>query len=442
MKKVIVWLVSLFFLLLGFVVENHALVLSLVLAYSLLISLLFSRISILDPRSLFVIMLAIYSTWFPLQVVIFGYEGPLTIDSSALLATIRLQMFGIVVFVLVCTAIINERKVAVSRGLFFYGLSAARVELPSEKVIFWPVLLFVLFAMIVTAGGGYTTKREILDAGSALKNIAELFFYFLLVIVMLSSLRGGGRLVTYKAVLVFALGLGYFLLLGERDVFFRIAVLMFLLFVEKKNIPAFLSVLFVVSVAVVVTPVSQGFKAFFLSGDTGFAGLDLRLIFSNEFISASRNLYSLVYYGVDHSFSFLINDVLRAFVPSAFISAIGIQSTGSWFDTIYRLENGFQGTSGWGFTIIGQGYLVSGCFGIFFVMTVIATIVSLLYRLAYKGQYYYVFYLLALTTYIYIIRADLANLLSQVFKIGGLAVIGVYIAHCFFNNLKFSMAAR
>src|SRR5690606_31338917 len=112
-KKVIVWLVSLFFLLLGFVVENHALVLSLVLAYSLLISLLFSRISILDPRSLFVIMLAIYSTWFPLQVVIFGYEGPLTIDSSALLATIRLQMFGIVVFVLVCTAIINERKVAV-----------------------------------------------------------------------------------------------------------------------------------------------------------------------------------------------------------------------------------------------------------------------------------------------------------------------------------------
>ncbi|QLF94493.1 oligosaccharide repeat unit polymerase [Pseudomonas sp. ABC1] len=435
-KKITVGFISLLVLFLGFSLESHLVAVSLVIIYSLLISFLFSRESILDPRSLFLIMLAVYSTWFSLQVIIFGYEGPLTIDSDILLSSIRLQMFGIVVFVLVCMVMIDESSVSLSRRAFFDGLSVARKEYLSEKAIFWPVLLFVLFALVVTAGGGHTTKREILDSGSVLKSVAELFFYILLVLVMLGALRRGKRLVTYKAVIVVFVGLGYLLLLGERDIFFRAAILMFLLFVDKKNMPAFLSVLFVVILAVTIVPLSQGLKAVFLSGDIDFAGLDLSLVFSNEFISAGRNLYSLMYYGVDNSFSFIFNDVLRAFVPSFFLSGAEIQSTSSWFDSVYRVENGFQGTSGWGFSIMAQGYLVSGYFGVFLIMAIAASILSLLYRRSYDGEYWYIFYLMALTTYVYIIRADFANLLSQVFKIGGLAVVGVYFTHYLFSKLK------
>lgn len=435
-KNFSVGLFSLLVLLFGFNLESHGLVVSLIIGYSLLVSFLFSRQSMLDPRSLFLIMLTVYSTWFPLQVIFFGYEGPLTIDGNVLLNSIKLQMFGIVVFVLVCMALIDEDKISLSRRKFFNCLSMARKEHTSEAFIFWPILLFILVAIMVTAGQGHTTKREILDSGSVLKNISELFFYVLLVIVMLITLRRGKQLISYKAVMVVLVGLGFLLLLGERDVFFRVAILGFLLFVDKKNIPVFVSVLFVVALAVIIVPLSQGLKAVFLSGEFSFTGLDLRLVFSNEFVSAGRNVYSLMYYGVDNSFSFIVHDVLRAFVPSVLFSGAEIQSTGSWFNSVYRLEHGFHGTSGWGFSLIAQGYLTSGYFGVFLIMTIAATILSMIYRKSYDTEYWYVFYLMALTTYVYIIRADFANLLSQVFKIGGFAVIGVYLGHYVFNKLR------
>lgn len=436
LQKVFIFAISLLVILFSFILRNHAGVVGLVCAYSVFICFLCSGRSILDPRSLFLIMLTVYSVWFPLQVVTFGYEGPLKLDLDVLLESIRLQVFGIVIFVLMCTTLINENEIYKLKSGFFRGLAVGGKELLSEKIVYWPILLFVLISLFATMAGGYTSKRDILDSGSVFKNIGELFFYVLLVIVILHTLRSGRKLVTYKTLIVIFVGLGYFLLLGERDVFFRSSILAVLMLVDRKNIPVFLSTLFIVSLAVVIVPLSQEFKAVFLSGDINIKRQGLDLVFSNEFISAGRNVYSLMYYGVDHSLSFLFGDVLRAFIPSVFMSDFDIQSTGSWFNSVYRVNNNFSGTAGWGFTIIGQGYLISGYWGVFVIMSIIAIIISLFYRRCYKSEYWYVFYLIALTTYIYIIRADFANLLSQVFKIGGLSVLGVYLAHRVFLYFK------
>ncbi|MNR68974.1 hypothetical protein D3C85_1938930 [compost metagenome] len=43
------------------------------------------------------------------------------------------------------------------------------------------------------------------------------------------------------------------------------------------------------------------------------------------------------------------------------------------------------------------------------------------------------FYILALSTAVYCIRSDLANFLSQTFKVGGLAVVGYWFGHSVLN---------
>lgn len=436
LQKGFIFAISLLVVLFSFILRSHAGVVGLVCTYSVFICFLCSGRSILDPRSLFLIMLTVYSVWFPLQVIIFGYEGPLKLNLDILLESIRLQVFGIVVFVLICTTLINEDKVYKLKSGLFRGLALGGKELLSEKIVYWPILFVILISLLATMAGGYTSKREILDSGSVFKVVGELSFYVLLVIVTLHTLRSGRKLVTYKSLIVIFVGLGYFLLLGERDIFFRVSILAVLILVDRKNIPVFLSALFIVFLAIIIVPLSQEFKAVFLSGDISVTKQGLDLVFSNEFISAGRNVYSLMYYGVDHSLSFLFNDVQRAFIPSILMPETDIQSTGAWFDSVYRVTHNFSGTAGWGFTIIGQGYLIAGYWGVFIVMSIIAMVISLLYKRCYKSEYWYVFYLIALTTYIYIIRADFANLLSQVFKIGGLSVLGVYFAHCVFLYLK------
>ena len=162
----------------------------------------------------------------------------------------------------------------------------------------------------------------------------------------------------------------------------------------------------------------------------------LVLLLSNEFISASRNFYSLLLYGVEHNIYFLFNDIIRAFTPSILLPSLDIQSTGSWFNKIYRVENDFYGTSGWGFSIIGTGYLVGGWWGIILITSIYSFVLSILYNMRIKSVYWYVFYLLAFTTAIYVIRGDMANFLSQVFKIGGLSVFSLFIIHRFFIRIR------
>ncbi len=87
-----------------------------------------------------------------------------------------------------------------------------------------------------------------------------------------------------------------------------------------------------------IIPISQGFKVVLLSGTININKNGLELL-SNEFISASRNFYSLLLYGVEHNIYFLFNDIVRAFTPTILLPSIDIQSTGSWFNKIYRVEN-------------------------------------------------------------------------------------------------------
>jgi hypothetical protein len=178
-----------------------------------------------------------------------------------------------------------------------------------------------------------------------------------------------------------------------------------------------------------VVPISQYFKGVLLSGEVAFDRDGWDLILYSEFMSASRNFYSLLFFGVDQDISFLLSDISRAFVPTMITGETDVQSSVAWFERVFRAENGFSGTSGWGFTIVGFGYIVGGIFGIVAIMVFYASLLGALYNLRWRSIYWYAFYILALAAFVYVIRADLANLLSLLFKISGLAMMLVYLAH-------------
>ena len=196
---------------------------------------------------------------------------------------------------------------------------------------------------------------------------------------------------------------------------------------DKSDFNSNYSSLFVPLVAIVLVPISQAFKSIMLTGEVSLNSFGLELILSNEFTSSGRNLYSLVYFGVQNSFSYLFNDVFRAFIPTMLIPDIGINSTANWFNSIYRYSHGFSGSSGWGFSLIGEGYLIGGYFGVMLLMIIYASVISFFYNLRFKSVYFYAFYVLLFLVSIYVLRADLANFLSQAFKVSGLAVFAMYL---------------
>ena len=215
-----------------------------------------------------------------------------------------------------------------------------------------------------------------------------------------------------------------YLLAGQRDYLFRLLICAAFLYFDHRRmagLPVLLTVLFVVSL---LLPLTQMFKAMVIAESLGPWNSELGALFLSEFSSASKNLYVLIQHGFEPSWSFVWSDIVRGLVP--FGEVYGFQSTGAWFHWIYRPDEGIGGTSGWGFGLVAQGVLVGGLPGIALVMGSVAVILALLYKRRMRSEYWYVFYLLALSTSLYCIRADLANLLSQTFKVGGLCVLGLY----------------
>lgn len=84
--------------------------------------------------------------------------------------------------------------------------------------------------------------------------------------------------------------------------------------------------------------------------------------------------------------------------------------------------------------MVAEGLLFGGVAGILVAMSLVAVVLVGFYRWRNRSEYWYVFYLLALSSAIYCIRADLANLLSMTFKIGGSAVLLVRLLSVWKNR--------
>lgn len=387
-----------------------------------------------DPRVFVTSFFALYHTWFPISFFIGKEHQFFDVNEIFLFESVSYSLFGIVCFVNICSFYILASK---SSGNVSLKLKESDPTTTSGYLIFFISLSISIFAMVFFSNSGFESKSDINSQGGLVKQLSYFSMLLANVVILIRATRLTAYRIFRDRVVVFFLfvSICYVGFTGERDTIFRTLICLLLIFFGKqKSFGAYKIILFLFFVSFIV-PVSQAFKAVFLSGFGGFT-ITLNSIFSNEFISASRNLYSLIHFGVDYNLSYLFTDFLRALIPSFLIGDGNIYSASQWFNSSFRVLNDFQGRAGWGFGIIAEGYLLGGYVGVFVVIFIMSSIISRLYLVRFKSEYYYVWYILSLTVVLYVMRADLANLLSQIFKVNGLAIILLFLTSRFFVGIR------
>lgn len=405
--------------------------------FTLAVIFTFNKGVISDPRMLITGFLFIYSCWYPLRVSLTGFSL-LEIDYVLLKSSVNLSFLGTITFVLVTNTLINENQ-NIQRKKLFTKISREAIFQFSEKILFFSLLTVVALSLFYVILSGAERTLDIVGP------IVQIGHFSVLLLILLTALRMSKikeKFYFDKLVIAFlVLSILFVLVTGRREAAFRIILICIIIFFDKnERANSWIIVSLLVGAAILV-PFTQAFKAVLLSGELALPSLGVRAVFSNEFISASRNLYSLMLFEVEHDVSFIFTDILRAFVPTILLPDLDLMSSTRWFNSVYRVEHGFDGEAGWGFGIIAQGYLIGGPIGIILLMSIYSSIVSGIYNIRFKNKYFYVFYLIFLITAIYCIRADLANLLSQSFKIAGLMLILVLTSHMlmkrkYFESLK------
>jgi len=386
--------------------------------------------NLLDPRVSFLGFFLLYSLWFPLQKIILNSDfGILNENQGLLKPTVDYAFIGAAAFVLTFT-VLSKKEVANLTAVDFFHRFKAANEYLTEKLIQRILYALVLLGILYALASGASSKREVLDSEDVVLTLVGFAQLALTASVSLSIVKMGGNIFHPKSVFFVAFSTVYMMALGERDALFRFLIILGFFYFDKRRTAYLPVVAGILASAIVAVPVSQFFKAIFLSGSLQISELTLDLILSSEFASASRNLYTLIAYGVDNSLVYLFSDILRGALPS-FLSSffIDLKSSTSWYNKTYRFDNGFDGTSGWGFGLLAQGYLIGDVWGIILIMALVGTILAFITNRRLRSEYWYVFSLLSIATAIYCIRADMANFISQSFKIAGGSVFLIYCCH-------------
>jgi len=275
---------------------------------------------------------------------------------------------------------------------------------------------------------GLTSKREFLEAADSgfLSHATKIFIAFsLLSILFLMKIGGRGNVVSVKASLLPAL-LSFLVLMvgfgvtGERDFIFRFGFFVFAILFTFYYKFRYFYIVILLLLMLVVLPLMQSAKGFLLSGGGNALALaELADVFNNDFSTPSRIFHYLLQSKISD-----MNGVTYYWDFKRFLSPIFSQdSATAWFHNNVRPRFGDGGTSGWGFSFIGEAYINFGKLGVFFVFFFLGGVTNILYLISLRSVFWLLFYLLYMPTLIYILRADFANYLSLNFKVNLIIVM-------------------
>jgi oligosaccharide repeat unit polymerase len=426
--KLILFIYGLLLVVTSIFINNIILLISIFYIYALSIIFTYCRGTLSDPRILILGLFVFYSTFFPLRVYILEHSI-LPLDFDIILITLKYNFFALFVMTTVFNLVIKEQS---KNKLKEFFIKNHKYDL-HEEIIFYFLFSALIILSFMLANSGATSKID-LNSSSSVKGLSVFLFLMLTSATLMHVTRlEKNPIFDYKFQMFVILTIYFMLSTGERDIALRFLLLSLIIYYDKRQSASFILVISILVSIAFVVPILQSFKAILLTDVLVLKEFSFNMIFSNEFISAGRNFYALLFYGVEHDFNFFFNDIIRGLAPS-FILPDDIVSTGAWFGREFRTENGFDGTSGWGFSLVAQGYLIGGSLGILFIMSLYSFVISALYNIRLKSIYWYVMYLLALASSIYVLRADFANFSSQVFKIGGLSMFYLFILSKLLNG--------
>ena len=393
--------------------------------YLLLLLLNFSG-SVTDPRGIISGFFVLYSTLYPLQALYVGYSG-LPLDVYFLNESLFISMVFFVTMTNCFNLFIYNFDKESIRGVYNYNNSKSNLSL---NITFVTLSILVIISLVQVYSSGVTSKRELLESSNVIANLSGFSFWVLTVVFIIKVSNSLKPLKNEEITMPFLLiALLFMLVTGERDAFFRVVLICLFIHLDKNNGINMIGILGMLLIAVIVAPVSQAFKAVFISGNFDLSRQGLELILSNEFTSASRNLYAILYFDVENDIVRIFDNFARGFLPGALLSGFEIESGVKWFNSDFRFINGISGNSGWGFSLVADGYIFMKELGVIIYALIYSGTICFFHNRRLNSKYMNAFYLMLFITSIYVIRADLSNFISQVFKIGGIAVITVYFSH-------------
>lgn len=300
----------------------------------------------------------------------------------------------------------------------YSNLRRIKSKVISNKIVYVIISVIIMAAIYEFSTGGYNHKKDIY-AESVIASIgfrAALVLLVLYAINLSVSALEKDKLDIKQSIitLIIIFLLVYFS--GERDYLIRYFVILLFIYyilIKKSKLNLKIIVLGIFSISLI--PILAKYKYFGLTGEKSTSELNFILDFlSSEFQSASKNLQILL---LDDTTNGLFKGI--TFI-SAFIRALNLDvlfgintiSSGKWYNETYYSE----GRAGQGFTLVGDGYVNFGYFGIIILFISIGLLLRLIYVQSNKGIYSFVFYILTIPIFMYAIRADLANILSPLIK--------------------------
>jgi hypothetical protein len=362
-----------------------------------------------------------YSISFPL-LIYFGF-GPTVLDE--LLSKIVLS--GLAFYLGLCAVGWLMPFSPTPKGLIRSQESICR----SSWVLFWVCAPFLLLLVTQIYNQGNIPKYEIQKSGF-LVSMSYLSLAFAIMACRPS------QNIERRVVFVGASFFIFYLTTGERDLFVRVVICFMLLFynlgvIGRKH------VMLLLLAAVVLEPISQVFKGVLTYANTADLNLfsSVLSVFSGEFMSSGRNFFWML----SRSTTFLtfydgmlLNDVGR------FLGLVSQSSTSQFGSQILEREGG----SGVGFSLLGALFMLYGYIGPFIYGFATGLLLALLRagiaRLTLSVAAF--LYGTVMFSLMYGFRADLANILSGVVKLGLIPVALLLFADYFIRRIRFHGVLR
>ena len=297
--------------------------------------------------------------------------------------------------------------------------------------LLYTLLTLTAIYIVGILGSGYTSKIELVNAGNNPFYLRLGSFYNLLTLVGILIILLNFKLRKTKnnylliSLIIFWTSVSFFVS-GERDHLFRFILVYFVFLYDLVKKFRLSSFYFLLVAFLALLPTTQILKGLLLgSKEFVFEKYDLSTFFNTEFQAAGRNLHHILLAKQDIFWGqTLLWDLRRAF--SSDLLNIEASSTNNWFHDVFRVHEGIQSSTGWGFSLVALGYINFGICGIILIFFLFGLISKYFYLHRFKNIYWYVYYLFYITVAIYSIRQDLAVYISMNLKTVLLPLLIIY----------------
>ena len=377
------------------------------------IGLSISKLNILHPFTWFIPLFFLYSVSMPVLVGVGDWEYV-----EGIKQTLILEWVALITMMLVFGRDVNKETDYNPKLLF------------NLKVVILPLYIVSLgLTMIYMAyvfSRGLSSKYAISLDQSVFSKLGSFFTIFILSFILLLAHNLIIKKKIPKLLIFFTYAYAFvaLLILGERDIILRVVLSSLLLLHALYKPLTRKTILLLGAVLLAVIPMLSNLKNFAFEGvrttyeDASF----LVTLFGSEFISASRNLNKLItnpdmwtyFYGET-----ILWDIKKATFGIA-------DSPGAWFNQVFYPSLIARG-GGNGFTVVGEGYMNFGILGVILFFVFIGLTLKFMYKKASQNVLWLAVYITSVPIFVYVIRADLATLITQISKHIIFPIVIIYV---------------